>query len=215
MARTGKYLANGGFEADVVQENKRGGRVRQEFTVQGMTAVNAFDGTAGWKIDPFAGKKDAESLSEEELHGIRVDADFDDPLVDYKAKGSTAEFAGKDQFEGSDVYKVKITLKGGDTRTYFLDADAWVPIRIEETRYVRGTAQEYETTLGDYKPVAGWYLPFSMETGMKGQDKAKVTLTRVETNIPLDDARFTRPPLAAPAPKSDLVPPKPIPDEEN
>src|SRR3979490_368801 len=66
LRRTGKYTGSGGFEADVVQENKRPALVREEFTLQGMTAVNAFDGKTGWKIDPFAGKKDAEALSEDE-----------------------------------------------------------------------------------------------------------------------------------------------------
>jgi len=32
-----------------------------------MTAVNAFDGKTGWKVEPWAGKKDHEELGEEEM----------------------------------------------------------------------------------------------------------------------------------------------------
>lgn len=215
LRRVGKFFGGGGFEADVVQENKRGGLVRQEFSLQGMTAINAYDGKVGWKIDPFGGKKDAEALSEEEMHGILVDADFDDPLINYREKGSKAEFIGMDQFEGTDVYKVRVTLSNGDMRDYWLDTDSYVPIRVDDKRMIRGTEQVVETTLGDYKPVNGWYLPFSMESGLKGRDKSKVTLARIDANVPLDDARFAKPPQAAAKPASDPpLAPKPIPEED-
>lgn len=210
LRRTGKFTGDGGFEADVIQENKRPGMVREEFSLQGMTAVNAYDGRTGWKIDPFGGKKDAEALGEEEMRGILVDADFDEPLINYREKGSKAEYIGTDQFEGTDVYKVKVTLKNGDTRVYFMDADSCVPIKIEETRMIRGSEQELETTLGDYKQVAGWFMPFSIESGLKGRDKSKVTFTKIEANVAIDDARFARPLLAMPTrQKMDVEPPVP------
>src|SRR5439155_10357482 len=67
LRRTGRFTGGGGFEAVVVQESKRPNRVRQEFALQGMTGITAYDGRTGWKIEPWQGKKDAEALSEEEL----------------------------------------------------------------------------------------------------------------------------------------------------
>ena len=58
-----------------------------------MTGVNAYDGKTGWKIDPFEGKKDPESLGEEELKSIIEDSDFDGPLVNYAEKGNKVEYA--------------------------------------------------------------------------------------------------------------------------
>ena len=49
LRRTGKFTGGGGFEAVVIQENKRGNMVRQEFSLQGMTGINAYDGKTGWK----------------------------------------------------------------------------------------------------------------------------------------------------------------------
>ena len=43
---------------------------------------------------------------------------MDGPLIDYKAKGHTVELLGKDKVEGTDCYKLKVTLKNGDVRTY-------------------------------------------------------------------------------------------------
>lgn len=194
LRRIGKFTTEDGFEAAVVQESNRPSRVRQEFSVQGMTAVNAYDGASGWKIDPFQGKKDAESLSDEELRAIVEDADFDEPLINYRQKGNKVEFAGMDQIEGTDVYKLKVTLRSGDTRTYYLDTESYMPIKYETKRIIRGTPQESETSLGDYKQVGGWYLPFSMESKQKGSSGSqKITLDKIEFNVPIDTTRYFRP----------------------
>jgi hypothetical protein len=59
---------------------------------------------------------------------------------------------------------------------------------------VRGAEREYETALGDYKEVAGWYLPFSFETNTRGsQDKSKIVYDKIEANVSLDDRRFEMP----------------------
>src|SRR3989442_13681877 len=43
LRRTGKFTGGGGFEAAVLQENKRPTKVREEFSLQGMTGINAYD----------------------------------------------------------------------------------------------------------------------------------------------------------------------------
>lgn len=196
LRRSGRFIGGGGFEATVVQESQRPNNVREEFSLQGMTAINAYDGKTGWKIDPFGGKKDPEALSEDEMHSILLDSDFDEPLVGYKEKGNRAELVGLDQIEGTDVYKLRLTLPNGDVRHYYMDTDSYVPIRMEEKRIIRGAEQEFETTLGDYKAVNGWFMPFSIETGPKGQDKATVKYEKIEANVSLDDKRFAKPVVA-------------------
>lgn len=194
LRRTGKIVLGGGFEAGVIQESKRPNKLRQEFVFQGMTGVNAYDGKTGWKIEPWQGKKDPEALSEEEMKQIVEDADFDEALVNYRQKGNKVEFAGTEQVEGTDVYKLKVTLASGDLRYYYMDTDYYVPIKIDIKRMIRGAEQEFETTLGDYKAVAGWYLPYSIETTRKGsEDTQKITFERIEANVPVDDGRFAKP----------------------
>jgi len=194
LRRTGKVVLGGGFEAGVIQESKRPNKLRQEFVFQGMTGVNAYDGKTGWKIEPWQGKKDPEALSEEEMKQIVEDADFDEALVNYRQKGNKVEFAGTEQVEGTDVYKLKVTLASGDLRYYYMDTDYYVPIKIDIKRMIRGAEQEFETTLGDYKAVAGWYLPYSIETTRKGsEDSQKITFEKIEANVPVDDGRFAKP----------------------
>ena len=194
LRRTGKFTGGGGFEAAVLQENKRPNKVREEFSLQGLTGVNAYDGHTGCKIEPWQGKKDAEALSEEEMREIVEDADFDEPLINYQQKGNKVELVGTEQVEGTDVFKLKVTLASGDVRYYYMDTDYYVPIKIEKKRMIRGAEQEFETSLGDYKEVAGWYLPYSIESGRKGsEDRQKITIEKIEANVPIDDRRFQKP----------------------
>lgn len=194
IRQIGKFSGGGGFEAAIVSENKRPNFVRQEFSLQGLTAINAYDGRSGWKINPFGGKKDAESLGEEELKQIVEDSDFDGPLINYAQKGNKIEFVGKEEYEGSDVYKLKVTLKNGTVKYYFMDTDYFVPLKIETKQINRGTEFEFETVLGDYKEVGGVYYPFSIESGVKGSpNKSSVTVEKIEINPAFDDGRFALP----------------------
>jgi len=194
MRRTGKVIVGGGFEIPMVEENKRPNSVRQDITIQGLVGTNAYDGKVGWKIEPWQGKKDPEALGEAELKGILEEADFDGPLVNYKEKGNKVEFVGMDEVEGTDTFKLKVTLADGETRFFYMDTDYYVPIKIETKRIIRGNEIEIETVLGDYKEVAGWYLPWSVEVGAKGsQFKQKIAIDKIEANVSLDDSRFTMP----------------------
>jgi hypothetical protein len=192
--RTTSKLSQGSFRAAYVQENKRPDRVREEAIIQGLAQVQAYDGKVGWQISPFGGRKDPELMSQDDTKTLAIDADIDGPLVDYKLKGHKAELVGHDSVEGTDCYKVKLSLKNGDIRYYFLDSDSFLELKIENQSNIRGTVQYTETYFGDYEQVNGIYYPFAVETGDKGSDsRIKFAVDKVELDIPLDDARFLMP----------------------
>jgi len=185
----------GGFKAEVGQESKRPNLIRQTFSVQGMTQVEAYDGSSGWQINPFQGRKDPELVGDEELRNLSEDADFDGPLVDAQAKGNKIEYLGHDQVDGDDVYKLKVTLKNGDIFYYSLDPDTYIEIQIEKQRFVRGAVRESVTLLGSYKPVNGVMFPFSIVSGPKNNPEAggKITVQKIEANVNVDDKEFKMP----------------------
>jgi hypothetical protein len=194
LKRSGKFTGGGGFEAAISQENKRAGMVREEFTIQGLTGVNAYDGKTGWKIEPWNGKKDPEPLGEDEMKEIIADSDFDGPLVNYATRGNKVEYVGTEPVEGTDAYKLRVTTANGEVKNYYMDTDYYVPIKIETKRTIRGAEREFEQSLGDYKEVNGVYFPFSFETGPKGsQNRSKVTWEKIEANVKMDDSRFAQP----------------------
>jgi hypothetical protein len=199
LRMTGTF-ASGGFKAAVGYESKRPDMLRQTFSVQGMTRIQAYDGSTGWQISPFGGKKDPELLGEDDLKDLVESADFDGPLVDAAAKGNTVEYLGHDQVDGDDALKLKVTLKNGDIFYYYLDPDTSLEIQIEKQVFIRGSVRESVTLLGSYKPVSGVMYPFSIEGGAKNNPdgRGKITLHKIEANVPLEDKSFKMP--ATPAP---------------
>jgi len=194
MRVTGTMEAGPGMEAPFTMERKRPGKQRMEFTLQGMTGIQAFDGEKTWSVMPFMGKKDPEVGTDEDNKSAKDDADFDGALVDWKTKGHTVELAGKEPVEGADAFKLKVTKKNGDVEYDYLDAETFLLVKTEGKVRRRGTEIEGETTFSDYKEVDGLMEPFSIETGAKGMpQKRKMTFTKIELNVPLDDARFAVP----------------------
>ena len=170
-----------GFTASVGQENQRPNLLRETFTLQGMTAVQAYDGTAGWQIQPFGGKKDPQLMGEDDVRDLLLDADFDGPLVDYKEKGSTVEYMGHDVVDGDDALRLKVTLKNGDIIYDYLDPDTFIEIRREIQQFLRGSVRERVMGFGSYKPVAGVMYPFSISQGPKNHpDEQTTTIQKME-----------------------------------
>lgn len=205
---TGRMEVGPGMEAPVTLIMKRPNKMRVEFTVQGMTGSQNYDGKSGWQVMPFTGNKDPEPMSADDLKQSEEQADIDGPLVDYKAKGHQVELAGKEKVEGADTYKLKITMKNGDVRYEYIDADSFLTVKTEEKRVVRGTESEFEESVGDYKPVEGLMFPFAFEQGAKGSpQKQKLTVEKIELNVPVDDSLFVMPaPKPAESKPSDAKP---------
>ncbi|HEY4841035.1 MAG TPA: hypothetical protein VIH78_03670 [Terriglobales bacterium] len=193
-----------GMEAPGTLIQKRGNLARLEFTIQGLTAIQAYDGAHAWQVMPFMGKKDPELMAADEAKEVEEMADIDGPMVDYKSKGNQVELLGKEKMEGTDAYKMKVSLKNGDVQTIYIDADSFLEIKEETKRTVRGSETVYEASIGDYKEVGGVIFPFAVESGVKGsQEKQKLTITKIELNVPVDDSMFKMPAAAPVPPKMD------------
>lgn len=191
---TGKLNGGGGFTAATVQENQRPNLVRETFSLQGMTAVTAYDGATGWQIQPFEGHKDPQLMGEDDLRDLLLDADFDGPLVNYKEKGNTIEYLGHDVVDGDDALRLKVTLKNGDIIYYFLDPDTYLEIRKETQEFIRGSVRESVVEMGSYKPVAGVMYPYSLSQGSKTNPAAQTTtIEQIEVNVPIGQADFAVP----------------------
>jgi hypothetical protein len=191
---TCKFEGGGGFTASYAQEKERPNLIRETLSIQGMTAVQAYDGTSGWQIQPFGGKKDPELMGEDDLRNLVLDADLDGPLVDYKVKGSTVEYLGHDVVDGDDALRLKVTLKNGDIIYDYLDPDTFIEIRKEIQQFIRGSVRERVVGMGSYKAVAGVMFPFSISQGSKDHPEDQVyTVQKIETNVTIDHADFALP----------------------
>jgi outer membrane lipoprotein-sorting protein len=195
---TGKIEVGPGMVAPTTLVIKRPGMVRMEFTIQGMTAVQAYDGKQGWDIMPFQGKKDAEPMAADDVKELEDEADIDGPLMDYKAKGNTVEYLGKDKVEGSDAYKLRVTRKNGIIETSYIDVDTGLEVKTITKAKIHGNDTEVETTYSDFRTVDGLVVPFAIESGTAGgTQKQKITVDKIEINPEISETDFHMP---APAP---------------
>src|SRR5438105_13036865 len=143
---TGKMLVQQGqIQLSYVQTKKRPGEVRTDATIQGMTIVQAYDGKEGWRISPLQGRRDPEKMSADDVKSLMEDAEIDGPLVDWKAKGSTVEYFGTEDVDGTLAVKLKVVRKNGDVTFVYLDPDHFLEIRILTKRLEHGAQVEVAT----------------------------------------------------------------------
>src|SRR5450432_936105 len=195
LRMTGR-IQQGSFAMDVRMDSKAPDHLRQEFTIQGMTQIAAYAGagTTGWQISPFGGRRDPETLGEDQMRGMVEEADFYGPLVDYEQKGSTIGYLGHAMVDGDAAYRLKVTLKNGDIYYYYLDPDTFLEIKVETVRFIRGAVQESLSEIGSYKKVAGVYFPFSVASGSKdSSDRSQLTFDKIEANVQMPDSEFQLP----------------------
>ncbi|HEX5258019.1 MAG TPA: hypothetical protein VFW35_04465 [Sphingomicrobium sp.] len=210
----GRSIAPGDFELTYEETHERVGPSaaadRVDLTVQGLDLVQAYDGHGnGWKINPFQGRKDAEKMSGDEARSMADGALIEGPLLASLHDGSRVDYLGRDDFDGTLAYKLKVTQTDGDEFTYWLDPDTYLEIKVEERRKLRGAEQTNETELGDYEKVAGVYFPMSVESWSQGQDnqRQRTIIASGEANVAAPADYFAEPGGAATPAKAAGQPP--------
>jgi len=182
----------GSREVKYSETIKRPDRILIEVSLQGMTQKRAYDGNTGWMVNPFRGSKDVEKLNRENTQSLMEQAHFEGPLINYKDKGSTVELEGKDDFEGTDVYKINLTDKNGALHTFLIDADTYLLLKEITKRKIGEKEIKSETIYGDYRQEDGLMMPHSLQVGSNGRYQDQ-TIKKVEFNVPVDDGIFTMP----------------------
>ena len=197
---TGHVSLAQGIEGSLILELKRPHKLYSEISVEGEKVLRVYDGkSAGWTLNPFMENKEVVEMSADELKGMPDEADGDGPLVDYKAKGSRVELVGKQEAGGKPVYRLKITSKSGEVRSYLIDSQTFLTTKWEGVRKVADQDLPWECALSDYRDVQGLKFPFKIDQGSPGTEyRQTLTVEKVEINPKIDDSHFSKP--ASPEP---------------
>lgn len=193
IQQTGKIYTQG-IEIPMTMTMKRPNMMRINANVGGADAVfMAYDGTNGWSLQPWTGSMDPQDLPEDQLKDAVQQADMDGALYNYEEKGHQLSLEGIEEVEGTETYKLKLTLKSGDVMYYFIDAEAYVPIKITSKTTVQGQEFESEQFLSNYKMVDGFAVAHSISTKIMGTTQMQITIDAVEVNPDIDDTYFQKP----------------------
>jgi outer membrane lipoprotein-sorting protein len=194
LRQRGRATMGAGRQALVTRELKRPGRIRFEFSVQGVTGVYVSDGQRGWKVSPFDGETEPRPLDDQVVAEASEQADIEGPLVDWKAKGHQVELVGREAIGGREAYKLKVTLKGGAVLYHYIDVKSMYLVRIDSTRQVHGRPLQIETTFSDFRKTDGILFPRRVEMAAEGRpQRLRIVVDIVEVNPPLSDALFAIP----------------------
>jgi len=191
-------IMQGQFEIPFTSYQKRPMKFRSEAEFQGMKIISAFDGENGWSINPMMGTNDPQPMTAEQLDRMKIQADYDGMFYNYKDKGYTVEFMGKEPVDDIETYVLKLTRPNGDIITSYIDAENYVILKTKSKMKIQGVDTEAETIFSNYKYVDDILVPFSIETKMNGKTVMQMTFDEFKYNVDLDDSIFEMPEVTAP-----------------
>jgi outer membrane lipoprotein-sorting protein len=158
---------------------------------------------AGWRQNPRANGA-FEPMTEEMVTTMKTQMDCAGPFgsfVDYAAKGHAVELLGKEDVEGTECWKIKITYKNGKDATFYFDPSTYYIVRMSSKGGMMmgggggrpgagsaGADQERKVDYSDYKKTEDGFIFYHKMTpmGMGGG----VYYEKIEMNKPVDLKAF-------------------------
>jgi hypothetical protein len=176
-----------GTEIPVTITVLNGKGYRMDMTMNGMANYMILTPDKGWMYFPIQGQQKPEAIPDEMVKEEQDQLDVtSDPLIDYKAKGNKVVLLGKDDVEGTECYKLKVTDKGGKETTMYLDATTYNHIRSVEKSKANGQEQETTANYSNYQKLPeGIIYPMSQDS-----DDGPLTIKTIEINKPVNEAIF-------------------------
>ena len=170
-----------GMEAPFTRWTQRPNQMRLEIYVPGMTGIQAYDGETAWWYMPFMGHAAAEVMPPEMARMMAQGADFDGPLVDWKAKGHEVDLLGTEPHDGGTAYKIKITLNDGDVQTHWIDTETFLPVRI--------SSPQQDIEFEEWKELDGIPYPATMVV-MGDMGEQIIYVDEIEFNADVSNVKF-------------------------
>ena len=154
-------------------------------------STTTFDGTSGWIAAPHR-PVPVLALAGADLDGLRLDTELTFPARIKQIAGQW-RVGLPSSIDDRDVQVVQGTGRGSVVATLYFDAESGLLVR--QLRYVGSPVGPVPTQVdyADYRDVSGVKMPFRWTvTWLDGRDT--IELTEVRPNVPIDAARFVRPP---------------------
>jgi len=177
MKTTGTNLNPQGINVEIVTIQKHMAAIRIDRKRESLKASTVATPKKGW-VTGF-GETTPRAMNDDQLKGIQNRLDIQGALINYKEKGSKVELAGKEKVEGTDCYNLKLTDKNGIVYNYYVDSKTY---RISKRNF-----GDVSTLYLNYKQnESGFWFAYTS----KQSNGAVQTISKIETNIPIDDKIF-------------------------
>jgi photosynthetic reaction center cytochrome c subunit len=163
--------------------------------VAGGDSTTAFDGKVGWMGMP---RRPVREVSGGDLDALKLDADFLFP-ADAKEIFSDLKTEGPEPVGTHQAYVVVARREGQPPVKLYFDIESGLLLR--QIRYVETPLGRLPTQIDydDYRDSGGVKVPFQW-TIARPENRFTMQMESAETNVPIDDTKFARPPEPPPPP---------------
>ena len=190
----GKSLWGGNMEIPFVIYIKNSEAFKMEVSIQDKKMIQCVKGDSGWTVQPWQGTGAPEKMSADEVKAEKESADIGGDLFNYKDKGYKVELIGKEDMEGTEAYKLKVTKKDDNVKFIYLDASTYYILKETEKFKFQDKEVESEQLFSNYKTVDGYVFAFTHEQRAVGEPTGQVTnFEKIEINPKIDDSVFVMP----------------------
>ncbi|MBT8101213.1 MAG: hypothetical protein KJO82_15770 [Gammaproteobacteria bacterium] len=196
LVYTGGTYVEGDFQTDGTATMSR---ARPWFKLVGDkndpgSFMEGYDGSAWeWYENPGVVIRTVAAASAAGRHYAGVDH----PLVDYRARGSTASLLGTTELDGRPVYVVRLTRRDGFVEQFYIDEDTFLINASGASAPIHafGKAVEQITRIADYREVGGVLLPHRFESAElpSGNTLSSMQWGKISANQRLPEDWFSPP----------------------
>jgi hypothetical protein len=127
----------------------------------------------------------------------RRGAEFDESIVDYKAKGDRVKLVGRERVLGKDTFHLEVTLADGWSKSYYIDSRTYLIVALLKAMplHAKGPDIVSLSSYEDYHRVAGVLIPHSFveKKVATGEVMNSLKWDRIEANVDLNNAIFSPP----------------------
>lgn len=180
-----------GIETTFTIYQSRPHKIVIEAEYQGSKVLQTYNGETGWIYAPMMGISEPQEIKGNELETLLTQAEFEDPLWNYKEKGHTLELVSENV--KNKAYQLRLTTSHAKIRDFFISSESYQISSYKTIQLMGGSETEIEVKMEDYKEVK--QIPFARRliTKMNGQVVGTILIDKVEINKNIDPAKFEKP----------------------
>lgn len=175
-----------GAEIKLIRTQVDKKNMRMDISVMGMNGYSILSPTEGWSFMPFQGQTKPEPMTADDVKTSQDQLELQDDFITYKDLGKKLEFIGKDDVDGTECLKLKMTDKNGQETSYFLDPENYYIIKQITKIKADGKELEDITSFSNYKKLPeGIVYAMSVSGGFGDME-----VTKLEINPIIDESLF-------------------------
>lgn len=163
-----------------------------DFHLGEQRVIESYHDNFGWTIDPWQDINYARKVNSGELNAFAQKAEFFTPFYNYKEKGHSVEYTGKEKVDGKDFYVLKLTRSNGKVETWYLDTKTYLEYMCISEWVDFAYSVPSEVYFDEFQSVNGLVIPFFVERTFLQRDRI-LLIEKVEINPEIDESLFEMP----------------------